>query len=177
MNQLAELIQKAKNKDRKAQTALYHEFKVGWYAICLRYCNNKGDASDALQNALINIFQKMQQFDTQKGNFKSWSSKIIVNESLMLLRSKKNAFSSIEIIDDTMIDQEMPEVENILSVKEITKLIQSLPLGYRMVFNLYVIEGYKHIEIAEKLGVSIGTSKSQLSKARKLLQQKLEVIL
>ncbi len=175
--QLEEIILLAKKQDRKAQTALYHQFKSGWFMICLRYCSNRADASDALQNALILIFSKIEQFDAVQGEFKSWSSKIVVNSCLMFLRKNTNRFQFNELKEDILMYEEQHTQDDVLSVEEMTKMIQELPIGYRTVFNLYVLEGYTHVEIAEILEISIGTSKSQLSKSRKLLKQKLEVVL
>jgi len=177
MSDLTNLIQRIKKRDHQAQTEVYHQFKKGWFRICLRYNKNREDASDALQNALINIFQKIEQFDLKKGNFLAWSNRIVINENLMLLRKKVSAFNIGEIRDDLDIfDQNETPVEK-LSVEELTNLVQTLPHGYRAVFNLYVMDGYTHPEIAKKLNISSGTSKSQLFKARKLLQGKLEVLL
>jgi len=177
MSDITNLLQRIKKGDRKAQTELYDRYKTDWFRICLRYNKNRADASDALQNALINIFQKINQFDLNKGNFSSWSNRVVINDNLMLLRKKANAFNTDEIREDLdLFDQNETPVEK-LSAEELTNLIQTLPHGYRAVFNLYVIDGFTHPEIAEKLGISSGTSKSQLFKARKLIQGKLEVLL
>lgn len=177
MSDITNLIHRIKKKDPRAQTEMFHRHKTEWFRICLRYNKNRDDASDALQNALINIFQKIEQFDLNKGNFSAWSNRIVINENLMLLRKKVSAFNIDEIRDDLdLFDQNETPVEK-LSAEELTNLIQTLPHGYRAVFNLYVIDGYTHPEIAQKLNISSGTSKSQLFKARKLLQGKLEVLL
>lgn len=174
---LDKIIRNAGRNNRKAQNQLYDQFGSLWYSICLRYNQSEEDARDALQNALIRIYSNIKQFDTNKGSFKSWSSRIVVNENLMLLRKNKTKFTqapedlSYELTDTSV------SATDILSARELTRLIQSLPEGYRMVFNLYVIEGYSHDEIAEKLGISTGTSKSQLYKAKQQLKQKLEVLI
>ena len=156
---------------------MYHRHKTDWFRICLRYSKNRADASDALQNALINIFEKIGQFDLNKGNFSAWSNRIVINENLMLLRKKTNAFNTNELREySDLFDLNETPVEK-LSAEELTNLIQTLPHGYRAVFNLYVIDGFTHPEIAEKLNISSGPSKSQLFKARKLIQSKLEVLL
>jgi len=154
--QIKDLISKAKKQDATAQMELYRHFKAYWYAICLRYNGNRFDADDCLQNSLINIFSKLGQFDVNKGDFKSWSAQVVVNDNLMF-----------HLAEDT----------SIISSENLTKLIQGLPNGYRAVFNLYVLEGYTHNEISSILDISVGTSKSQLSKARKLLQHQLEVVI
>ena len=172
-----DIIKGVKRNDRKAQRMLFENYKRLWFSICLRYNDNTYDAEDALQNALINIYVKVKQFNTKKGSFQSWSSRIVVNENLMLLRKKLQSFETDPILDDIdAFDENETPVERI-SAEELTKLINKLPTGYRVVFNLYAIEGHSHDEIAEMLNISSGTSKSQLFKARKLLQKKLELMI
>lgn len=170
------LIKRAGKYDRKAQSELYAKYRAYWYALCLRYNRNSQDAGDVLQDALIQIFSKLDQFDRNRGTFKSWSGRIVINQSLMFLRKKRpeqagadiSDYHSLELVEETPID--------ILSAEEITRLIQKLPDGYRVVFNLYVVEGYSHKEIAELLNISEGTSKSQLYKAKKSLKEQMEVL-
>ena len=143
----------------------------------MRYNKNRQDALDVLQNALIKVFTKIDQFDQNKGSFKSWSAQVVVNENLMYLR-KLNINYKIDPIDaELQVADQQESALDILSAEELTKMIQKLPDGYRAVFNMYVIEGYQHKEIAELLQISVGTSKSQLFKAKRLLQEKLEVLL
>lgn len=173
----AQLISRVKKGNAKAQTLLYQKYRTLWFAMCLRYSKNRDDAMDALQNALINILSNLHQFDPDKGSFKSWSTKIVVNENLMLLR-KKNL--QLEVIDFRLEDLEPYTNENSessFSKKELIQMIQSLPDGYRAVFNLYVMEGYSHQEISGILNISVGTSKSQLSKAKKMLRAKLGLLI
>ena len=172
-----QIISRAKKRDRKAQTALYSTYQHKWYAICLRYNKNQADAMDVLQNALINIFSKIDQFDEKRGNFKAWSNQIVVNENLMFLRKRVASFKVDEIHEDYQVEDRSESALDVLSAEELNKMVQRLPDGYRIVFNLYVIEGYNHKEIGERLGISPGTSKSQLFKAKKMLQKKLEVLL
>lgn len=130
----------------------------------------KEDAEDLLQESYIQIFNKLSQFDIRRGEFKDWSKKIVINTCLQHLRKKSIVesvdniidFTSSSSIDSTAIDQ--------LNLKELISLITKLPRGYRTVFNLYVIDGFSHKEIAEQLGITENTSKTQLSKARKMLQ-------
>ena len=175
--QIKELISKAKRKDATAQVELYRHFKAYWYAICLRYNSNRFDADDCLQNSLINIFSKLDQFNSHKGDFKSWSAQVVVNDNLMFLRKKKHNFEAFDLEMEIEDVETISEESNVISSENLTKLIQALPEGYRTVFNLYVLEGYTHNEIASILKISVGTSKSQLSKARKLLQHQLEVVI
>jgi len=108
---------------------------------------------------------------------KSWSAQVVVNDNLMFLRKKKNNFEAFDLEMDIEDVTEISEESSIISSENLTKLIQALPDGYRTVFNLYVLEGFTHNEIASILDISVGTSKSQLSKARKLLQHQLEVVI
>lgn len=149
---------------------LYDRYAKSHMLICLRYMKSRSDAEDLLQEAYIKIYRDLKQFDSSKAQFKTWTDKIVVNTCLMKLR-KKNIFHDIENITDFSssfsINQEA--IEN-LNLEEITNLILQLPKGYRTVFNLYVVDGYKHHEIADLLGININTSKSQLMKAKKNLQ-------
>ena len=173
----AQLIKAAKKNKPSAQAELYQLYKRTWFSICLRYLKDKADAEDALQNALIKIYTHIDQFDLKKGNFKAWSSRIVVNENLMMLRKRVKSFEQIETSEDQdFVDQSESPLEK-LSAQELSVLIASLPAGYKAVFNLYVIDGYNHKEIAKQLNITEGTSKSQLFKARKMLQQKLEVLI
>jgi len=134
------------------------------------------DAEDALQNALISIITKMNQFDDSIGSFDAWSNKIVVNECIMILRKNKKIFTTE--LNDQLEKQENDDcIIHDLTQKEITKLVQNLPDGYRLVFNLFAIEGYSHQEIASLLSITEGTSKSQLFKARKMLKTSLDKIL
>ncbi len=172
-----EIINQVKRNDRKAQEQLYATYKTTWFMICLRYHKNRADALDALQNALVNIYTKINQFNGEKGSFKAWSSRIVINENLMLLRKKVASFEVQNLPEGfEMKDQQETPLDK-LSAKELTTLIQKLPDGYRTVFNLYVMEGKSHAEIATLLNINEGTSKSQLSKARKFLQQRIELSL
>lgn len=168
------LIDKCKRGHVGAQKELYTMFRNHWFTISLRYVNKREDALDVLQNALIKIYTKLNQFDSNRGNFKSWSSRIVVNESIMFQRKYWNTpeapLSNLELIGDT---QGSAAISN-LTLEEMTKQIQQLPTGYRVVFNLYEIDGLSHKEISQKLDISIGTSKSQLFKAKTLLKKKLE---
>ena len=169
-------ISKAKSGDRGAQRRLYDTYSRSWFGLCLRYCQNRSDAEDVLQNALIKIFGKIEQFNPALAGFNTWSSKIVVNESLMFLKGRKsfNDLDDVKMVAEMHVDQ---EEMSLLSAEALTKMVQKLPDGYRTVFNLYVIEGYAHNEISEILNISVGTSKSQLSKAKQLLRKRIEVLL
>ncbi len=170
-------IAKAKKGDAAAQRYLYDQYRSRWFMICLRYLPNRADAQDALQNGLINIFTKINQFNSEVGAFGSWTSRIIVNDSLLILRKNSKNMIVDELGDDLPAVYREENAIDKISRKEIMGMIQKLPTGYRMIFNMYVFDGYTHKEIAEQLNISVGTSKSQLSKARKMLQHALEVMI
>jgi RNA polymerase sigma-70 factor (ECF subfamily) len=177
LDQEKNIIKKCLRGNSRAQHTLYENYKVKWFMISLRYANNRAEAEDMLQEGLISIFKDLHQFDSNKASFSAWSSKVMVNASLQYLRKwKKLTFN--RSIDEK--DEHLPVNEDIydnLGAKELTALVQELPDGYRTVFNLYAIEGYKHKEIAEMLSISENTSKSQLMKAKNMLRNRLEKVL
>lgn len=169
------LILKAKKKDRQSVTILYEMYQHQWYALCLRYQKNEADACDVLQESVIKVFQNIKAYDPDKGEFGGWAYRVVLNENLQYLRkAKRHSHDDLEQVFDLQDNRETA-LERI-SAQELTALIQQLPTGYRTVFNLYVIEGYGHKEIAKKLGISEGTSKSQLSKSKAMLRRKLEIL-
>ena len=119
---------------------------------------------------MVQIFSKLHQFEPSRGEFKHWSARIVANESLQLLR-KNSKLMSIEVVDDLLEERVEEQHDEIFSQQELMRMIHELPDGYRAVFNLYVMEGYTHVEISEILNISVGTSKSQLFKARKMLKE------
>ena len=142
--------------------------------IALRYGKNKMQAEDILQEGLIAIFKNLHQYDHRKAAFSTWSTRVLINAGLRYLKKNNwpNTFKDIDEVYDLGDDGET--IYDQLSAKELTLLIQKLPVGYRLVFNMYAVEGYSHKEIAKELGIEVGTSKSQLSKARKTLRVYLE---
>ena len=173
----SKIISKCLRNNAQAQKALYDMYKVKWFMICLRYGNNKSEAEDMLQEGLISVFNNIKQFDAKKAEFLAWSNKVMVNAALQFLRKwKKWDFThSTDDYENQIVYHE--DVFDTLGAKELTQLVQKLPDGYRIVFNMYVIEGYKHKEIAEILNISENTSKSQLLKAKKMLRNQLETVL
>ncbi len=168
------IIQACKQNDRRAQRQLYERFAPKMFGVCRRYIRNETDVEDVLLKGFFKVFSNIQQFQGQ-GSFEGWVRRIMVNESLMFLRKKKN-LSTLSVVElNEQIDKptEM-NPESKIREGEILKLLDHLPVGYRTVFNLYAIEGYGHKEIAELLNVSINTSKSQLLKARRMLQKMLQ---
>lgn len=170
-------ISHAKKGDAAAQRYLYHLYRSKWFMICLRYLPNRADAEDALQNGLVHIFTRMDQFDERIGEFGAWTSRIIANDCLQLIRKNQHQLLVNELDNDFPIHDRQENALDKISRQEIMKIIQKLPTGYRMIFNMYVFDGFTHKEIARELNISEGTSKSQLSKARKMLQQTLEVMI
>jgi RNA polymerase sigma factor (sigma-70 family) len=168
------LIEALKNQDRKAQKLLYERYSPLFFSICRRYLRTREDAEEALVTGLYKIFSQIDTFGGL-GSFEGWMRRVVVNESLILLRKRQ----TLVFPGDTMYVTEEADTFNIeadISAREILELLDQLPPGYRTVFNLYVLEGYKHHEIGDLLGISINTSKSQLilakEKLKKLLLEK-----
>ncbi len=163
------LVVGCKQGDRKAQEALYKQLSAKMMGVCMRYAPNKADAEDVLQMGFVKMFQKIHDFN-QQGSFEGWVRRIMVNTAIELYRKKVRSFHLVDLED---VDEGVEESAlSQLAVQDLMQLVQNLPDGYRLVFNLYAIEGYSHKEIAEQLGISEGGSKSQLSRARAYLQQK-----
>ncbi len=172
-----DIIAKCLKKDRVAQRRLYDLYKNQWYTVCLRYASQRENANDILQNALIKIYDKINQYDAELGKFSSWSYKIVLNECYSYHRKQVSQLSEVEIKDDVdMTTNDVTPIDK-LSAEELIRLVQKLPNGYRAVFNMYAVEGYSHKEIASKLGISEGTSKSQYFKAKKILKEKVEYLI
>ncbi len=171
------IIKKCLKGNAQAQRALYDRHKVKWFMICLRYAHNKPEAEDMLQEGLISVFNNLKQFEPEKAEFSVWSNKVIVNAALQYLRKWKKLNFNQPIDDyEEKLSTGSTVIES-LGAKELTALVQNLPDGYRTVFNLYVMEGYKHREIADILNISENTSKTQLLKAKKMLRNQLEEVL
>lgn len=167
-----QLIEQCINNDPKAQKELYKIFAPKLFGICLKYCANKTIAEDLFQESFITIYKKLHQFKHQ-GSFEGWAKRITINTILQYFKKQKK---HQPIIDDLITDQiEDIEIDDIdFKLDYLLELIQDLPNQYRLVFNLYVLDGYLHSEIAEMLNISVGTSKSNLSRAKQLLRTKLE---
>jgi len=157
--------------DRKAQQELYNLYAPWVYAICLRYMGNSDDAKDMLQDTMVKFFQKAGEFRFQ-GSLEGWVKRIGVNSCLDQLKRNKAKFT-MDIDNAIGISGDVNAAQP-LETKDLLRLLGSLPEGYRTVFNLFAIEGFTHAEIADLLNISENTSKSQLFKARKWLQAKLD---
>ena len=163
---LNELIDRCIKQDAQAQKLLYERLSPRMYAVCLRYVKDTADAQDVLLKSFMKAFDHIKTYK-QEGSFEGWVHRIVVNEALMFLRKYKNMHVAVDI--EEAVDVSTPP-SSALEAEDLLRLVQQLPLGYRTVFNLYSIEGYSHAEIAEKLNISEGTSKSQLSRAKELLR-------
>ena len=164
-----QLIELAVSNNRAAQQKLYTQFSPKMLSVCRQYIKDIHQAEDIMITAFMKMFTNLNKFQFN-GSFEGWVRRIMVNESISYLRVHKN----IKFIDDeTFFEERFNNIESQFSAEDIQLLIDNLPDGYRMVFNLYAIEGYKHHEIATMLGISEGTSKSQLSHARKMLQNQI----
>ena len=167
---LEKLIEKCKNRDLKAQSEVYHLFAGKLFALCLKYSKNHQDAQDNLQDGFITIFKKIDQYQF-KGSFEGWLKRIMINTALQKYREK----SVLNLVTEEIPEQVEVEVdEEEVSLDFLLSLIQQLPNQYRLVFNLYVLDGFSHKEIAKMLGISEGTSKSNLSRARMTLKKRLD---
>ncbi len=166
----AELVDGCKKGKPTYQRALYQRYYKLMYGVCLRYTDNRDDAEDILQDGFVKVFKHLKSF-RGKGSFEGWIRRIMVHTSIEHYRKASRYF--MVDVDDAYDLETDSDVVGSLSRDEILALIRSLPVGYRTVFNLYAVEGYAHQEIAEMLGISEGTSKSQLSRAKKILQEKI----
>ncbi|KOS06525.1 RNA polymerase subunit sigma-70 [Flavobacterium akiainvivens] len=161
-----DLVQQAAASNRHAQQQVYAKYAPKMLGVCRQYIKDVHQAEDVMITAFMKVFANLKSFEF-KGSFEGWIRRIMVNECISCLRVQKKV-SFLE--DQFYVEDSFNNIESGLSVDDIQSLIDSLPDGYKMVFNLYAIEGYKHQEIATMLGISEGTSKSQLSHARKMLQ-------
>jgi len=169
---LNKLIKQCAENNRKAQEEIYQLFAGKLFSICLKYSKNKQEAQDNFQDGFVTIFNKIGQFKF-KGSFEGWLKRIMVNTILLKYRQKNvlNIVVTEEIPDEVIVDVDDDEI----SLDFLLNLIQELPDRYRMVFNLYVLDGYSHKEISEMLRIAEGTSKSNLARARAILKNKIEL--
>lgn len=170
------LLENCLAQDRKAQNILYKKYAPKLFATCLRYAKNYTDAEDILQEGFIKIFKYLKDFRSE-GYLEGWMRKIMVTTAINFYKRKNLVNKDIdpEYVNAPCVSA--PDAISMLSNEELLSIVQELPEGYRMVFNLNSIEGYSHKEISEILNISINTSKSQLSRARNSLQNKLNLLL
>lgn len=165
----SDLISGCIKEDRQMQELLYHRFSPKMYAVCLRYSGNSEDARDLLQEGFIKVFKNISKYRGD-GSFEGWIRRIFVNTSIEHFRKKTRLADLTETQERTIEDKEWNVLDN-LAERDIIKMIHELSPGYKAVFNLHVIEGYSHKEIADMLGINEGTSKSQLARAKTVLKK------
>lgn len=168
---IEELIDGCKRGNTKSQEQIYRLLAPKLFAVCLKYSRSYEEAQDNLQDGFLLIFEKIKQFN-YKGSFEGWSKRVLIN--FILQQYRKQSF--FEIVSENFPEEIEVEVEEEnVSLDFLTRIIQELPDRYRLVFNLYVLDGYSHKEIAEMLEINVGTSKSNLARAKAILKEKIEL--
>tara|TARA_R110000787_G_scaffold28923_5_gene78789 strand:+ start:27312 stop:27851 length:540 start_codon:yes stop_codon:yes gene_type:complete len=168
---LEELILNCKKQDLKAQEELYKKFSGILFSVCLKYSPNYHEAEDNLQDAFITIFNRIEQFKG-KGSFEGWMKRVTVNTVLQKYRKQRvfNLSNEEQLEEEAVIEVE----DNTVPLDFLLKIVQELPDRYRLVFTMYVLDDYVHKEISDIVGISVGTSKSNLARARGILKTKIE---
>lgn len=168
---IEELINGCKKNDIKAQEQLYRQYAPKLFSVCLKYSRNYTEAQDNLQDGFLLVFEKINQF-AFKGSFEGWIKRVMIN--FILQQYRKETF--LNLVHENIPEEVDVEIEkdSEIQIEFLMKIIQELPDRYRLVFNLYVIDGYSHQEIADMLSINIGTSKSNLSRAKMILKEKIE---
>ena len=168
---LKQLIHDCKNNNKKAQEQLYRLYSPKLFAVCLKYSRNYTEAQDNLQDGFLIIFNKIEQYSF-KGSFDGWLKRVMINNVLQQYRNQ----TFLSLVNEDVADDYEVEIDNDdISLEYLLKIIQELPDRYRLVFNLYVIDGFSHLEISEMLSINVGTSKSNLARARMILKDKIEL--
>ncbi len=167
-----QLLKKAVSGNRDAQRTIYEKFAPKMLSVCRQYIKDVHFAEDVMVNGFVKVFNNLSAFE-HRGSFEGWIRKIMVRESISYLRKKQFVVFDDEVLEKR--ERYEDETTSIIDVEDVQQLIDALPEGYKMVFVLYAVEGYKHHEIAKMLEISEGTSKSQLFKARKMLQENLKL--
>lgn len=168
---LEQLIADCKKNDARAQAEIYKLFSAKFFGVCLKYSANYAEAEDNLQDGFLIIFNKIEQFNF-KGSFEGWAKRIMINNALQKFRGVR----FLEIVNENIAEEETVEIEDEnISLDYLIGIIQELPERYRLVFNLYVLDGYSHKEIAEMLDITTGTTKSNLARARMILKEKIDI--
>lgn len=170
-----ELIQECINNDAKAQEELYRRFAPKMYGICMRFAKNRAEADDILQEGFIRVFGNLNKFRAE-GALEAWIRRTVINTAINYYNSNLRFSKDTDIEKYDFADCSYEDAISQISTKELLKMVQELPKGYRKVFNLYTIEGYSHKEISEMLDISVNTSKSQLTRARGALRKKYQSV-
>ncbi|WP_179344681.1 RNA polymerase sigma factor [Winogradskyella ursingii] len=168
---LEQLIKNCAKHDAQAQSQLYKQFASKLFTVCLKYSRNYAEAEDNLHDAFITIFNKIDQYN-HKGSFEGWLKRIVINTALGRYRENVKVY---DLVNEGNIEDETVDLEDDnINLNFLLKIIQELPDRYRLIFNLYVLDGYSHVEISELINISTGTSKSNLARARAILKDKIE---
>lgn len=166
----ADLLEGCLVGKKRSQEQMYHCYAPKMFGLCLRYSENYHSAEDVLQEGFIKVFQKLNDF-RYEGSFEGWLKRIFINTAIEYNR-KESKHRHLEIIEDLHLSLTFSAVEHLIK-DDLIQLIQQLPAGYRQIFNLYVIDGFNHNEISKLLDISVGTSKSQLARARQTLKKQI----
>ena len=166
-----ELVKACKRLDKGAQEQLFSKYAPVMLGICRRYTGNIHDAEDVMIGGFMKVFDKIDQYQGA-GSFEGWIKRIMINDSLGFLRKNKSMYLEVDI-EKANERPDLNKLDAALDTEDLLSIISELPPGYRLIFNLYAIEGYSHKEIGVKLGITESTSKSQLSRARVILKKKL----
>jgi len=164
-----QLIAGCSKGDRSMQRALYDKYAPGMLVVCMRYCKNQDDAEDVLQDAFVKVYNNISSFRGES-TLGYWIKRVVINTALNYQRGKLYLFPMVDVNEIDHYDDRDLSLSG-YHLKDLLKMIQSLPVGCQVIFNMYAIEGYKHREIADLLDITEGTSKSQYARARSLLQQ------
>lgn len=167
---ISQLIEKCKQQDRIAQKQLYTEYKDTLFVLCLKYCKTRAEAEDNLQDSFVTIFQKIKSYKGN-GSFEGWMKRITINKAID--KYKKEPF--FDSIDNHQIDDriEIDKEQTSIPLDKMLEFVQELPSRYRLVFNMYQLDNYSHQEISKQLDISIGTSKSNLHRAKVILKERI----
>lgn len=170
-----QLIKEIQDGNESSFDILYRKYESPLFAVCLRYAVDRSMASDFFQEGLIKLFKNLSRYDANKGEFLPWAKRILINSCLNKIRNwkLKHDAVSLDVVNNFV---SYTSVLDKLSFDDMLDIIQSMPKGYRIVFNMYVMDGYSHADISKELEISIGTSKSQLSKAKKYMAKRLEFL-
>lgn len=164
-----DLIKGCINRDPEMQQLLYERFSAKMYGVCLRYIENPEDANDVMQEGFIKVYHNLNKFRGE-GSFEGWIRRIFIHTSIEHYRKKVKLFNVTEVTENTIEDNNLNILDS-LDVKDILNIVNELTPGYKAVFNMHVVEGYSHKEIAQILGITEGTSKSQLARAKGVLKK------
>ncbi len=165
------LLEGCRKGERKAQELLYRGLAGKMMGVCMRYAKDRFEAEDMLQTGFVKVFEKINAFKGE-GSFEGWIRRIMINNAIEIYRKTSRMLNVVDVDEAYDVQQETFSMSG-LETRDLLNLIQQLSSGYRLVFNMYAIEGYSHKEIAEELGISEGASKSQLSRARAILKEKI----